>query len=254
MATKYIKKDRCYTPYRKIAWILVPLIAFGGLYYPKLGLLGILIMLTMMVMGFLKGRYWCGNLCPHGSLFDFILMRFSLYKKIPAFFKSPILRWTFFAYFMSMFLFRLTSAFGYWGEAEFVNRLGNVFVRQNLVWPTIGGTIFALTINPRAWCSFCPMGTMLKIMYRLGKVFGLNKNTDEKITINEEVRCKQCTICSRVCPVQLEPYQNWDDNQFKDDNCIKCSPCVENCPSRLLSLVKTPKIEVSANEKSLPGL
>jgi polyferredoxin len=243
MAANYLKKSRSFTTYRKVAWLLVPTVSIGGLFYPQLGLFMIIIMATMMTVGLFNGRYFCGNLCPHGSLFDSVLMRFSFFRKIPAFFRSKALVWFFFAYFMGMFMFRMNRAFGYWGDPKFLEVLGSVFVRQNLVWPTIGGVTFAILINPRTWCTFCPMGTMQKIMYRIGKALKLNSGTDKTITICDMDSCKKCEICSRTCPVQLEPYLNWEDNVFKDANCIKCSTCVVHCPYQLLSLKNTSEKE-----------
>ncbi len=238
MAANYVKTDRSFSPYKKITWILVPLIALGGLYYPQMGLLVIGIMLSMMLLGLFKGKYWCGNLCPHGSLFDFILMRISIFKKIPLVFRSPILKWAFFVYFMTVFVIRLADAFGYWGEAVFLSQLGSVFVRQYLVWPTIVGVALALILNPRTWCSFCPMGTMQQVLYKAGKLLGINKYTDEFPAITDRERCSKCAKCARVCPVQLEPYKNWEHNRFQDENCIKCYTCVQNCPSQLLYSTK----------------
>ncbi len=73
---------------KKYSWILVPIIAFGGLFYPLLGILVILIMFVLMAVGLLNGRYWCGNLCPHGSLFDNLIDKISLSKKITPILKS----------------------------------------------------------------------------------------------------------------------------------------------------------------------
>ncbi|MDD2630217.1 MAG: 4Fe-4S binding protein, partial [Limnochordia bacterium] len=58
------------TLWQQVTWLLMPIIALGGLYYHKLGLLLLPIMLTLIVLGVFRGKYWCGKLCPHGSLFD----------------------------------------------------------------------------------------------------------------------------------------------------------------------------------------
>ncbi len=52
------------------AWIVALLIGIGGQFLPQLGLLVPFIMITLIVMSLFKGKYWCGNFCPHGSLFD----------------------------------------------------------------------------------------------------------------------------------------------------------------------------------------
>lgn len=60
---------------------------------PKLGLLVIPVMLGLTVTSCFTGRYWCGNICVHGSLFDHVFGRISKKKAIPKFLKSPYLGW-----------------------------------------------------------------------------------------------------------------------------------------------------------------
>ena len=70
LSNYYIKANRTFSTIRKYAWIFTVLVAIGGLWEPKLGLLVILIMMGLTITAFFTGRYWCGNFCPHGSLFD----------------------------------------------------------------------------------------------------------------------------------------------------------------------------------------
>jgi polyferredoxin len=155
----YQKTNRVFTKFKNYSWIMVPLIAIGGMYIPKLGLLLIPIMLTLIVLGFLKGKYWCGNLCPHGSLFDKFLLPLSPNGKIPSFLTSKYTKAAFFIFYMVMFSSRLLKAFASWGSMTFLDRLGFVFAANYLI-PTIVGISLALFVNPRSWCAFCPMGTM----------------------------------------------------------------------------------------------
>lgn len=250
----YIKTNRVFNKFKRYSWLVVPVIAFGGLFYPKLGLLLIPIMLTLIILGFLKGKYWCGNLCPHGSLFDFLILRFSFNKKIPRLFTSGIFKTLFFLWYMNMFTSRLIQAWQSWGTLDFWDKLGFVFTFNYLI-PTTVGTFLALFINPRTWCSFCPMGTMEQLAYKLGKLLRLNKHTDQKVTIAAKEKCRQCGKCAKVCPMQLKPYLAWDDNnQFSNENCIRCSTCIVNCPAQILSLSAHPpvtaKTESEAREKS----
>ncbi len=222
---------------KKYSWILVPLVAFGGLFYPVLGLLVLAIMITLMVTALFKGKYWCGNLCPHGSLFDVILKKVSFKRKIPDILKSSYLKYGFFIFFMAMFIFRIIRVMNYTGQEEFINNLGFVFVIQYLVMPTILGISLAVLISPRSWCSFCPMGTMTQLIYRLGKLTGINKNTSKLVTINSPEKCKECGLCAQACPLELEPYKNFNPkNQFDNDFCMKCSECIKNCPLEILEL------------------
>jgi len=233
----YIKTNRIFTPVRKYAWLFIPLVAFGGLWYPKLGLLMIPVMLALAVLGFLKGKYWCGNFCPHGSLFDFIVLPVSFNRKIPSFLKSKITMALAFSWFMYMLFARLVKVFSTFGTASFLEKLGFVFVMNYLV-VTLVGTTAAVTISPRAWCSFCPMGTFQILSHKLGTLLGVNKKYDQKISAKRKELCHKCGKCSRVCPMQLTPYLEFSDkNQYDSEACIRCSTCVQNCPARILALV-----------------
>jgi NAD(P)H-flavin reductase/NAD-dependent dihydropyrimidine dehydrogenase PreA subunit len=236
MGSFYIKTNRIFTPVRKYAWIFVPVVAFGGLWFPKLGLLIIPVMVALAVMGFLKGKFWCGNFCPHGSLFDRIVMPVSANRKIPAFLKSRPAMAVMFALFMYIMVSRLIKVFAIWGTASFLDKLGYIFV-MNYLMVTVIGTTLAILVSPRAWCNFCPMGTLEILAYKLGKLLKINKGTDEKVTVAGKNMCHTCGKCSRVCPMQLTPYLEFSEkNQFDSEACIRCSTCVKNCPAGILSL------------------
>lgn len=253
MDSFYIKTNRIFTPIRKYAWLFVPLVAIGGLWYPKLGLLMIPLMLALAVLGFSKGKYWCGNLCPHGSLFDSIIMPLSINRKIPSFLKHKIAAALAFTWFMYMLVSRLINVFSIFGSATFIDKLGFIFVINYLV-VTIVGTLLAFFVSPRAWCSFCPMGTLEILSYKLGKLLRANKKTDEKITAARTEMCHTCGKCSRVCPMQLTPYLEFNENnQFDDEACIRCSTCVANCPAGILSLNNEEKAIRIKEETNIDG-
>ncbi|WP_296863575.1 4Fe-4S binding protein [Thermosyntropha sp.] len=216
--------------------MFILLVAVGGLWIPKFGLLMIPIMFSLMILGMLKGKYWCGNICPHGSLFDGIIMPVSRNIKLPAFLRSKITLVLMFTWFMYMLGSRLAKVISIWGTTPFIDKLGYIFVVNYLV-VTILGTILAILVSPRAWCRICPMGTMQILFYKLGKLLKLNTKFDEKVTIADKDMCHICGKCARVCPMQLTPYLEFDsNNQFSHEHCIRCQTCVKNCPAGILSI------------------
>lgn len=236
MTDKFIKTNRSFTFIRKYAWILTVLIAIGGLFQPKLGLIVVFIMAGLTITSFFSGRFWCGNICPHGSLFDTVILPISKNKRIPDFLKSKWMILGFFIFFMFNFGNKMLDVFSTWGSFDFLDKLGFLFVNTYLMVMIVGG-LMGIFLNSRTWCQFCPMGTMQKLSYSLGTFTGLNKKTDKKITISDENKCLDCGKCARVCPFQLEPHKNWsEENTFDDSNCIKCSTCVVNCPIKILEL------------------
>ena len=236
MAKFYIKTNRTFTLIRKRAWIITLVVAIGGLWYPKLGLLVIPIILALTGLAFFRGRQWCGNFCPHGSLFDFIALPLSLNKKIPSILKSKVVIGLVFSWFGYSMTNKILKTLPTLGTESFLDKLGFVFVTTYLMVLIVGGFL-SIFISPRTWCQFCPMGTLQKLSYKLGKLLGVAKVTEKKITIAAKEKCHNCGKCSRVCPMQLTPYKEFSDkNQFDHQNCIKCSTCVVNCPAKILSL------------------
>lgn len=236
MQTKYIKTKRTFTFLRDYAWIITLLVAIGGLWRPKLGLIVLAIMTGLLVTSLFKGRYWCGNICPHGSLFDKLLLKPSRNISFPNFLKSKFMAGGFFLFFMFNFSRKMIGVFSNWGQYDFLDKLGLLFVNTYLMVLIVGG-LLAVFISPRTWCNFCPMGTMQKASHKLATKLGINKATNVKLSISDTKACYNCGKCSKVCPLQLEPHKNWSsENTFDDINCIKCSTCIENCPAKILSL------------------
>lgn len=265
MSNYNIKTNRTFTAIRKYGWLLTVIVAIGGSFWvPKLGLIVALVMLSLIVSGFFNGRFWCGNVCPHGSLFDRVIMPISLNKKIPKFFKSKTFIIIFFTYFMTNFSTKILKIFGIWDKYAFfaklnfldkidlwgkvmgppnpaivtgtLDKVGLLFSRTYLMVLVVGG-ILSILVDSRVWCQFCPMGSLQKLSHRLGRALNVASKTEKKITISSKEQCHACGKCSRVCPFQLTPYLEFsDNNQFDNVNCIKCSTCVENCPAGILSL------------------
>lgn len=233
---KFKKTNRSFTKLRQYGFLFTLLIAFLGLFVPKIGLLVIFIMIGLTVTSLFNGRYWCGNICPHGSLFDNIFLPISKNKKIPDFIKSKTFIFLFFSFFMFNFTRKMTKAFSFWGNYDFLDKLGLVFVTTYL-FVIIAGGLLAVFITPRTWCQFCPMGSMQKVSDKIGTKLKINTNTKKRVTISDIDKCKQCGLCSKVCPIQLTPHKNFDaSGVFQDDNCIKCNTCVVNCPFNLLEI------------------
>jgi len=236
MNNLFIKANRIFTPLRKYAFFYTLFVAFVGLWYPIVGVSVLLVILGLLTVSFFKGRFWCGNFCAHGSLFDSALVRYSRNIRIPKIFRSKIIALAFFVFFSYNIGSGLVRVAGLWGEPIFWERLGYIFVRSYLM-VTIAGGLFAILHAPRTWCNICPMGMMQKGSYQLGKWLNVAPKTDKKITITDPDMCHACGKCYRVCPMQLKPYLGWsEENQFDDINCIRCNTCVEHCPAGILSL------------------
>lgn len=242
-ASYYIKTSRSFSLVKRYAWFLTLLVGVGGQFFPLLGLLVPFIMAALVGMSLFKGKYWCGNYCPHGSFFDNLLQPISRQVKIPGVLSSRLVVAAVLLFFMYNLTNRFIHIYGTMDAGQLYERIGFVFSSTYLVVLLIGG-LLAVAINPRTWCQFCPMGTMQEIFYKLGKALGLAGKYDEKVTVKHPELCRSCGKCARVCPVQLEPHRNFSqDYQFEDERCIRCYTCVKNCPPGIIELAGKEKAE-----------
>ena len=197
------------TPY---LGIIVLIVSIAGIWYPKLGYFLLLVFASLMIISPFRGRWFCGNLCPRGSFNDFWLGPISRRVKIPPILRSMWIRVPIFVILMGFMIFRIISAQGV------VDKVGMVFVTMCIVTTSIS-ILFGISIAPRAWCSFCPMGTVQRAL-------GKNKY---QLKLDQD-KCIDCKICQKVCPMQLKP----NEVPLSPD-CIKCERCIDACPKEALS-------------------
>ena len=208
-------------------WILLVYLVVGY-FYPAIGFLAIICMIAPVAFAIYKGRWWCGNACPRGSMYDKLLAKYSPHRQIPKFVRKFGFR-----LFMVMFIFTMFGVQMYFAWGDW-NAMGRVFWTIILV-TTIIGIILSFIYAPRTWCSFCPMGT-------LSSWVSPQKSPSPKGFINIRVSdaCKvKCQSCARVCPMQLKPSDcRGSETGYMHRDCIKCGMCVTACPLKIMRLQK----------------
>ena len=105
-----------------------------------------------------------------------------------------------------------------WGDTMAVSMS---FVRVLTITTTLG-IVFGAVFQERAWCHVCPMGSIGNWVSR-GK---------SPLLVDET--CRDCKLCTKVCPMQLTPYENKESGVMADGDCLKCSSCVTACPANAL--------------------
>ncbi len=203
-----------------IQWLLMPfslIVIFFGWKYPLLGFL-VPFVIAMGILGaFFNGRYVCGNLCPRGAFYDRLLAKISPKKPIPKFLKNMKFRLFVVVMFISLFVFRILKDPTNW------KHWGHVFWFMCTV-TTLIGILLGVFIHHRAWCSFCPSGT-------LENIIGGHKNP---LQINHTT-CADCRKCEKHCSMNLAIIDDKSKHFLGDRDCIKCGECIAVCPKKTLS-------------------
>jgi len=217
---------------RILQWVLAPIvlitIAFGW-KYPLLGFSVPVVMLAGMIIGIFNGRYLCGNLCPRGGLFDRMIAPIGRKKSIPRFLMKMPLRWPVFAALMGFMVFRISH------NPSDIMHWGYVFWMICVITTSIG-VVLGIFLHQRAWCAFCPMGTMQNAL-------GGGKR---QLNIDSE-KCIECELCEKACPINLDIIKHKSSGYLLNRDCLKCSECIVVCPKTALAW--PPKIRKKENLK-----
>ncbi len=150
---------------KRSQWIMIwfyPLIAIGGLFYPLLGYLMLVMMLFLIISSYFRARYWCGNLCPRGAFLDIVMPHLTVDRPYPHIFTRRWFRWGVFGLFMSVFISRMIATGGN------LLAIGGIFVSMCVITSLIAIPL-GIATRPRAWCAFCPMGTLQETLGKLGQ-------------------------------------------------------------------------------------
>ncbi|MGQ9731927.1 MAG: 4Fe-4S binding protein [Candidatus Zipacnadales bacterium] len=205
--------------YRNWLWVVMFAVIIGGLIYPLLGLAVAICFVGAIITAIFWGRRWCGNYCPRGNFWDRIVIKMIREPQMPAWAKNSTVRVAVLVVLMTVMTIQLIFA---WEDWEAV---GRVFVIL-LTITTVMGVLMALTGHQRAWCKVCPAGTIAS---------WLSKCKPPQLKL-DELACKNCGICKRVCPMGLDPTIMGAGSFPTDPDCLKCNTCVEKCPAKALKL------------------
>ena len=194
-----------------IAFVILSLVDF------RFAIAAIVCMVAPLVVSFFKGRFWCGNLCPRGSLYDNVVSKISNKKKVPKFLKSNLFRIFMVIFMMSMFA---TGIYQNWGD---LYGIGMVFYRIIIVTSAVG-IVLSFFYNHRTWCHICPMGTIASLVSRLRK---------SRKVLQISSACVSCKICEKKCPLGIVPYE-YKGNILSHPDCIQCGKCANVCPKNAI--------------------
>jgi ferredoxin-type protein NapH len=196
----------------------LPISIITGFIYPPAGFAVLICMGASVGLAFAHGRAWC-DFCPRGTFLDVVMKPLSPGRPLPQFLRTTGFRIFALAFVMGMMGFQLSRV---WGD---VAQMGFVFVKL-LLATTVLGIVLALLINPRTWCTFCPMGSMASWIGR------------KKRPLQVSEACVSCQACDKACPMDLSPSSHKEAGQVEHGDCLKCSACTAKCPKGALSWEK----------------
>jgi polyferredoxin len=133
-------------------WIGLPLVIFGGWFFPNLGFFLLMCMIGANAIAIYKGRAWCDWMCPRGSFYDLFLKKVSAQRDIPAFFRDMRFRLSMLAVLLGVLGSQVYFA---WGDLNGWPGHGRV-----LTVTTATGLLLGTIFHQRIWCHICPMGTI----------------------------------------------------------------------------------------------
>jgi len=184
-----MKKKHWYD-YLWIWTIVYFALGFFNILFAWLGMIDFLVPLFIAIIG--GNKTFCNRYCGRGQLLS-QCGKCSRNVKAPRFFASKWFRYGFLAFFLTMFgsmifqtylvaagasslreaikllwLFRVPWGWTYTAGtvADWVAQFSFGFYSLMLT-STIIGLVVNTVFKPRAWCSFCPMGTMTQLICKL---------------------------------------------------------------------------------------
>jgi NosR/NirI family nitrous oxide reductase transcriptional regulator len=169
------------------------------------------------VAAIFSGRVFCGEICPYGSLIEFLYEVVPLKKEIPRKIHDKLL------YLKYAVLAGLVAAALYAGsialELAEVEPFKTTFYVRDRPWFFLayaGILLLVSAINNRFFCKYlCPLGALTGLISHL-QVFKIKRHK----------LCGKCRICEKECPWQVIEVNG--RGRINSMECLRCGECEMN--------------------------
>lgn len=109
------------------------------------------------------------------------------------------------------------------------------YIGIDVIFAGVLGVGVYFFLSGRVWCRFgCPLAALMHIYSRFSRYR----------IFSEKKKCISCNICTKVCHMGID-VMNYANKgiPMNDVECVRCSACVVNCPTEVLSFGKLPKVD-----------
>lgn len=114
--------------------------------------------------------------------------------------------------------------------ADFLHKF--YYIGIDVIFAGVLGVGVYFFLSGRVWCRFgCPLAALMHIYNRFSKYR----------IFSEKKKCISCNICTKVCHMGID-VMNFANKgiPMNDVECVRCSACVVNCPTEVLSFGSLP--------------
>ncbi len=175
------------------------------------------------------GRFFCGWICPLGSLLDaasWMMRPFRARDRIRdnAYHHAQAIKY-------GILLALLLAAaggvmlVGWLDPMALLTRSAAALMSPGLrgAWPVLlvlAAVLLLNIIRPRFWCRYlCPLGALYGVVARLSP----------GAIVRRDPTCSACPTCNRACPAASSP-----DTGTRTAECFLCWNCIDDCPNQSL--------------------
>jgi len=190
--------------------------------------------IAFAVTSLLFGRAACGYICPLGAIQE--TKDRMVEKKLVRVRYLKLIKYALAVLWVGTIVWAAIYAGGYKRVDLLYYTEGGVSVSsaQNLfMYYTVllVALLPAFFLGKRAFCHyFCPWGVLNLLSTRLGRWLHLpmlHLRADPSA-------CKSCKRCDRECPMSLPVNEMVQRRDMRNDECILCGSCVDNCPQKAI--------------------
>ena len=248
---------------------LDPLVAIGTILTTHTLYRPLLWALVTVILTAVFGRFFCGWVCPFGSIHHFV--GFLANRKKPApqkillnkYRKAQCIKYLILVFFLAMAAFPSLAATlqtGLLDPIPLITRSFNLVLLPisdkptNVIsvserfyegaWLVLAIFLAAVLLNltiPRFYCRFiCPLGALFAILGRFA-IWRIGKNQN---------KCINCKVCEQACEGGCMPAGN-----IRISECVLCFNCLDDCREEVISYQRRPSLagEVTGPDISRRG-